>query len=162
MPLADLLGAIERDASDEVRAIAVAADAEVARIDAASDHACSDCLANAIRVATEEQRALAATRLADAERRQRRAVLEARAAMLERIRVAIGDELPGLVDAPLRAKLVAAAATYGDGTLRETPTGVIVERADGTRIEATLAAMLEVGWPRLASEALVLVDREGS
>lgn len=160
MPLADLLGALERYATDEARAIAAAAEAEVARIDAASVHACGDCLAEAVRIATDEQRALAGTVLADVDRRRRRAVLEARAAMLERIRAAVRDELPALVDAALRAKLTAAASAYGDGTLREVPTGVIIERADGTRIDATLEAMLDRNWPRLAGEALALVDQE--
>jgi vacuolar-type H+-ATPase subunit E/Vma4 len=162
MPLADLLGALERDATDEAGAIAAVAAVEVARIDAASARACSDCLGNAVKIATDEQRALAGAVLADADRRQRRAVLEARAAMLERIGAAVRDELPALVDAALRAKLAAAAARYGEGTLREVPTGVIVECADGTRIDATLDAMLDRSWPRLAAEALALVDQERS
>jgi vacuolar-type H+-ATPase subunit E/Vma4 len=159
MPLADLLGALERHAADEASAIAAAADADVARIDAASARACSDCLADAIRIATDEARALAGAQLAEAEQRRRRSVLEARAAMLDRIRAALAGELPSLVDPALRERLAAAALTYGEGTVRQVPSGVVIERADGMRIDATLEALLDQQWPRLAAEALALVER---
>lgn len=162
MPLGDLLEALKRDADAEVRAVTAAADADVARIDAESVRACSDCLAQAVRAATEEERVVAEARLAEADRRHRREVLEARAAMLERIRAAVKDELPRLLDDALRAKLRAAVDAYGEGTPRETPTGYVIELADGTRIDATLDAVLDRVWPRLAAEAVVLVDTEGS
>lgn len=162
MPLADLLASLERDAADEIRAVTALADADVARIDAECARACGDQLAAAVRTATEEQRAAADTQLAEAERRWRKSVLEARAAMLARLRDAVRAELPALVDEALRARLAAAAAVHGEGTVRQVPTGVIVELPDGTRIDATLDALLDRLWPRLAGEALAAIDAEGS
>jgi len=162
MPLGELLQALERDADTEARAVMAAAEADVARIDAESARRCGEELARAVRAATEEQRLAADARLADAEHHRRREILEARATMLARIRTAVHEELPRLVDDVLRAKLAAAAGEFGEGTLRQTPTGVVVELADGTRIDATLDAVLERAWPRLATEAVALVDAEGS
>ena len=162
MPLGELLQALERDADAEARAVTAAAEADVARIDAESARRCGEELARAVRAATEEQRLAADARLADAERQRRREILEARAAMLGRIRAGVHEELPRVIDDGLRAKLAAAAGEFGEGTSRDTPTGVVVELADGTRVDATLDAMLERAWPRLAAEALALVDAEGS
>lgn len=162
MPLADLLATLERDASAEASAITGAAATDVARIDEESARATREALARAVRTAAEAQQLTADARLAAARQTHRRAVLGARAAMLERLREAVRAELPGIVDAALRARLLAAAQTYGDGTVHEVPTGVVVELADGTRIDATLEAALERRWPRLAAEALHILDREGS
>jgi hypothetical protein len=76
------------------------------------------------------------------------------------MRVAVREALPSLVDDALRARLAAAAVAYGDGTRRDTPTGVVIDLADGTRIDATLDAALDRSWSRLASEAVALVDVE--
>jgi vacuolar-type H+-ATPase subunit E/Vma4 len=102
--------------------------------------------------------------------------------MLERIRAGVCEQLPGVLagDPELRRALVAAAlACVGDepGILRCSPllvdiareaspaairveaepgvaTGVVIELATGTRIDATLATLLDRVWPTLACEAL--------
>ncbi len=177
MPLGELLHALKRDADAEVRAITAAGAAEVARIDAASTCACTDRLAIATRAFTDELQAAADADLATVERRTKRDVLVARAAMLERIRDAIRAELPPALDRALATRLLDAALAYaGPGTVRCAPdvvvppradltvvvdpsvTGVVLELANGTRIDATLDALLERAWPRLAAEALVLVE----
>ena len=162
MPLADLLATLEHDAAAEARAIAGAAAADVARIDEESARVTREALARALRSVADAHQSTADAQLAAARQANRRAVLGARAAMLERLREAVRAELPGLVDAALRARLLAAAQAYGDGTVHEVPTGIVVELAGGTRIDATLEAALERRWPRLAAEALTILDREGS
>jgi vacuolar-type H+-ATPase subunit E/Vma4 len=160
--IGDLLATLERDADAEVRATAVAAAAEIARIAEQSVRARDDALAIAVREATEREQALARVQLADVARRRRRTVLVARAAMLARVHAAVRAVLPTLVDGALRARLAAAAAAYGDGVRRDTPTGVVIELPDGTRIDATLDAALDRSWNRLASEAVALVEAEGT
>ena len=107
---------------------------------------------------------------------------EAEVLLLERLRAAVSEQLPGLVagDPELRRALVMAAlACVGDeaGTLRCAPvisdiarraaptairvevepgiaTGVVIELATGTRIDATVTTLLDRLWPTLACEAL--------
>jgi vacuolar-type H+-ATPase subunit E/Vma4 len=182
MALADLLTALDRDAGAEIRAIHAEAAAEVARIDAGAGRARADRLAAAVAAIRAERGAEAGERLAAASHRARAEVLAARAAMLDRLRAAVAGRLPAVVagDPALGARLIAAAlACTGDepGTLRcgpalvpaarsvappairvepdpEVTTGAVIELATGTRIEATLAALLERAWPGLACEAL--------
>jgi vacuolar-type H+-ATPase subunit E/Vma4 len=184
MSLSELLRTIERDAAAELGAIAAAAAAEVARIDADAARARADRMAAASAGYAAVQQAAADLELASAIRRARIDVLTARAAMLDRIREAVAGELPGLFAAEPRlgTAMVAAAIAYaggepgtlrcapslgdaaaaaGAGSLRierdpGVPTGAVIELASGARIDATLAAVLEREWPNLACEALAL------
>jgi vacuolar-type H+-ATPase subunit E/Vma4 len=109
-------------------------------------------------------------------------VLAARGRMLDRIRARLDGELASLLDDRLAAAVVGAAlACAGDdpGVLRCAPavlavararapatievladaavaTGAVLELATGTRVDATLAALVEREWPALACEALAL------
>ena len=184
MALDDLLHAIERDGDAERRAILATGEAQAARIDADAARGRSERIAAAVTAFAGDRRAAADIELATLTRRAQAEVLAARAAMLDRIREAISAALPALVaDQPrLGAGLVAAAlACIGDetGTLRCAPalveaaraaappslrvegdpgvsTGAIIELAAGTRVDTTLAALLEREWPRLACEALAM------
>lgn len=184
MALADLLTALDRDADAEIRAIRAAGGAEAARIEADAGRARDERLAAAIAAIRAERSAEAGERLAAASQRARAEVLAARAAMLDRLRAAIAGRLPAVVagDPVLGARLITAAlaCTGGEpGTLRCAPaladaaraaappairvepdpdvaTGAVIELATGTRIEATLAALLDRAWPGLACEALAV------
>jgi vacuolar-type H+-ATPase subunit E/Vma4 len=184
MALAELLRMLEDDAAAEVRAITSAGAAEAARIESEAARARTERLANATTAFAAERRAAADAELAAVTRAARADVLDARAAMLDRIRSAVVGELPDLLtgDPELgRALVDAALACVGDepGILRCGPslagaarasapaairvevgpdlaTGVVIELAAGTRIDATLAAVLERAWPALACEALTL------
>ncbi len=158
MALADLLAALARDADAEVHAAADAAARDAEKIEAEAARQCVVRLEAALREITERERAKHAAHLAETTQRCRRAVLEARAAMLERLRSALRDILPSFVDAELRARFAEAASAFGDGARRDVPTGVVIELDGGTRVEASLEATLAVAWPRLAAEALALVD----
>ena len=184
MALAELLRVLEHDAATEVAAIRAAGAAEAARIDADSAAARGERVADALAAFAAQRRAALDAELAAVTRDARARVLAARAAMLDRIRGAVLGELPGLVagDPELAQAVVAAAlACVGDepGTLRCAPplaelaraaappairveldaavaTGVVIELPSGTRIDATLAALLDRAWPTLACEALAL------
>jgi vacuolar-type H+-ATPase subunit E/Vma4 len=184
MALAELLRSLENDTAAEVRAITAAGAGEAARIESDAARARSERVAGAIAAFADERRAAADAELAAVIRGARAEVLAARAAMIDRIRGAVLDELPGLLagDPELGQALVSAAlACVGDesGILRCTPlladparasappairveiessvaTGVVIELATGTRIDATLATLLERAWPALACEALTL------
>jgi vacuolar-type H+-ATPase subunit E/Vma4 len=158
VPLGELLATLERDADVEVRATTAAAKDEAARIEAEAGRQCAERLAQAMREITVRERAKSESRLAEATRHHRREILEARAAMLARLRVTVRAILPSLVDDATRARFAAAATAFGEGMRRDVPTGVIIERADGTSIEASLDAALESAWPRLAAEALAAVE----
>jgi vacuolar-type H+-ATPase subunit E/Vma4 len=158
MALGDLLAAISRDADAEVHRTLAPAEQDAAQIDADTARYCSARLAEAMRDLTARERTKHTVRLVEVEHRHRRAILEARAAMLERLREAVRARLPALVDDALRARFVAAASAYGEGTRRDVPTGVVIELDDGTRIEASLETTLDTAWPRLAGEALALIE----
>jgi len=182
MALDELLGALERDTAVELAAIAATGDAEAAQIDAEAARARDERLAAVAAEHAAARRAAVERDLAEAARRARADVLAARARMLERLRAQVDAELPARLDDRVGSCLVAAAlACVGDdtGTLRCAPTlverarggappgirvtgdpavatGAIVELSTGTRIDATLVALLEREWPRLACEALAL------
>jgi vacuolar-type H+-ATPase subunit E/Vma4 len=162
MALADLLLALQRDADAEVHAIETAASEEAARIDADAAQVCAARLAAAVRELAVHEQDKGSAHLADVERRHRRVVLEARAAMLARLNEAIRACLPGLVDPPLRERFAAAAATYGEGTRRDLPTGVVVDLPDGPTVEVSLDSVLDGAWPRLAGEALRLIEEQAA
>lgn len=158
MGLGDLLAALERDADAEVRAVRTSADEDAARIEAEAARQCAASLADALRDITERERATHAAALAEIEQRHRRAVLEARAAVLARVHERLCAVLPSLVDDALRARFASAAAAFGPGTRRDVATGVVIEHPSGTRVEASLEAVLATAWPRLAGDALVLLE----
>jgi len=184
MALSDLVTQFERETEAEIRAIRSAGDAAAAQIDGEAARVRAERIAVAGAAVTAELRAAADLEIGAVARRARGEILTARAAMLDRIRDAIRGELPGLVasDVRLGASLVAAAiaCTGGDGgELRCAPalveaaraaapaalrvegdpavaTGAIIELSTGTRIDATLDALLDRAWPRLACEALAM------
>ena len=182
MGLAELVRALEDDTAAEVSAVAAAGDAEAAAIDERGARERADRQA-AERAAIASERGAAVDRaLGDVTTRSRREVLMARAAMLERVRAAVAAELPALVarDPQLGRALVAAALACAGtaGTLRCAPaladlaraeavamrvepdpavaTGVIIELAGGTSIDATLDGLLARAWPALACRVLEL------
>jgi vacuolar-type H+-ATPase subunit E/Vma4 len=184
MPLAELLGAFERDAAAELRAIADAADADAARIDREGRLARDERIARANATTAAELQVLADRELAEAAHGARIAALAARAAMLDRVRVTVRAELPRLLGTPAVAeRLVRAAvacAEGGTGELRcahelvalaraaapptlavigdpAIATGIVIELASGIRIDASLATLFDREWPRLACDALALV-----
>lgn len=177
MSLPELLAALERQAAAEVAAIDAAARAELvaARAEAArrrDDRARAEL---ASRRAAAEVAAAAA--IAEAERAARRLVLDARAAMLERLRAAVLARLPAA--APVVVDRLIDRAMTGAGAGRvvlrcppslaravesrgaapvvadpETRSGVRAD-VDGGRlvVDATLEALFERVWPRLRIEA---------
>jgi vacuolar-type H+-ATPase subunit E/Vma4 len=184
MALAELLHALEADAQAESGAILAAATAEAAQIDAETARLRGEQVSGALAAFAAERRAACDAELTAATRSARAEILAARAAMLDRVRAAVLGELPALLaaDPALGPAVIAAAlACVGDesGTLRAAPplaelaraaappsirietdpavtTGVVIELAAGTRIDATLAALLDRAWPQLACEALIL------
>lgn len=160
MALAELLLALQRDADAEVRAIEIAASEEAERIDADAARVCAARVATAVHELSAREQDKGSVHLAEVERRHRRLVLEARAAMLARLNEAVRAQLPGLVDAPLRARFAVAAAAYGEGTRRDLPTGVVIDLPDGPTIEVSLDSVLDGAWPRLAGEALRLIEEQ--
>lgn len=156
MALAALIETLERDTDAEVHATMDAARAEAERIERASANACDDRCAAATHAFTEELRAAADAQIAIVERIARRDVMITRAELLARVREAVCALLPSVLDDTLRAKLHEAA---GDGA-RAVPTGYVAELPDGTLVEATLDAVLDRAWSRLAPEAIALVEAE--
>ena len=182
MALAELLRVLEDGTAAEVRAITDAAASEAAHIDADASARQSERVASAMAAFAAECRAAGDAEIAAANRAARADVLAARVAMLERLRAAVCEQLSGVVAGDLelgRALVMAALACVGDepGTLRCAPviadiareaapaairvevepriaTGVVIELATGTRIEATLTTLLDRMWPTLACEAL--------
>jgi vacuolar-type H+-ATPase subunit E/Vma4 len=184
MALAELLRVLEADTEAESRAILAAGMVEAARIDAETARLRGEQVSGALAAFAAERRAASDAELTAATRSARAEILAARAAMLDRVRAAVRGELPALLvaDPALGPALIAAAlACVGDepGTLRAAPplaelaraaappairvevdpavtTGIVIELATGTRIDATLAALLDRAWPQLACEALIL------
>jgi len=176
--LADLLDAIEAEAAAQIRATVTTGDADAAQIDADAARARAERSDRETRSFAVEREALADRRLASARRTARAAVLTARAAMLERVRAVTRARLPGALDDAVGRSLLACAMTCTGGVagvLRCTPAlvdaaraaaptevrvecdpaiaaGVVIELAGGTRIIATLDALLDREWPRLAAE----------
>jgi vacuolar-type H+-ATPase subunit E/Vma4 len=160
MPLGDLIAALERDAGVEVSAALASAAADAARTETSAQHARADRIASELATARAEQQAVHDARLAGITHRARVEVLRARGAMLERLLPAVRAALPELARDPRVARALrdAAQACAGEspGQLQETPTGVVIELASGIRIDATLDAVLDREWPRLAPLALTI------
>lgn len=181
LALSELLRVLENDTAAEVRAIAEAAAGEAARIETAGSARRSERIASAMAAFAAERRAAGDSEIAAANRVARADILVARAAMLERVRAGVREQLLDVLagDPELgRALATAALACVGDepGTLRCAPliadiareaapaairveaepgvTGVVIDLATGTRIDATLTTLLDRVWPTLACEAL--------
>ena len=182
MALPELLDVFERDTADEVLAILAAGEADARTIDAEAARERREKITSAAAATALLHRKHADAVIAEALHRSRAAVLTARAAMLARLRAAVEIELGRCItdDRRLHTALLAAALDCtGDdpGTLRCTPalepagraaappslrvvadpavtTGVVVELAAGTRVDATLLVLLDREWARLATEAV--------
>lgn len=186
MGLPELIDAFERDTATELAAIRTAAAADVYTIDAEAARARAERIASAAAATAITSRARADSAVAEAIHRARGVVYERRAAMLQRLRTEVERQLAVMLDeATSDALLRVALACAGDepGVLRCTPSiasrarvlapaslpiaadetivaGVVVELVSGTRIDATLARLLERDWPRLSGEAVQVVARE--
>lgn len=190
MPIADLLSNLEREGEAEIRVLLAAAEAEVARIEAESARSRAHRLTASGKVVQAEHQAAADLEIAAATRRAREDVLTARAGVLSRVLAVTRDLLPALVAehgerlAPnliaaalactgcepgvvrCAPSIVACARAAAPPNLRVEPdlliaTGVVIELDRGTRIEASLDALLDREWPRLAPRVLEAVASEG-
>jgi len=178
MALEDLVRAFEREAAAEAAVIRARGTAEAAQLAAAATQERDGQIAAASTAFAAERRAAADRELAEGARALRAEVLAARTAMLDRLRAAVAARLPARV-AEVGEALLASALTCvgdGDGVLRCAPalaevarrasrlrvepdprvTGVVIELASQTTIDATLDALLARTWPALACEALAL------
>lgn len=154
MALPELLRALEHEAAAEVAAAREAARAEADAIRAEAARRRDARLRTALDRHDAAERARHDAEVAAASRRARTAVLEARAAALERLRAAVIAVLPGTLDDGLRDRLSRAArAIAGDDASYEvTATGVRATRG-ALVVDATLEALLARLWPRLRLEA---------
>lgn len=183
MALPELIEAFERDTQAEVAAIRSAVEAEIRTIDAEASRARAERIASAAAATAVEHRAQADADVAAALHRARAEIYTHRSAMLRRLRAEIERHLPSLLDSAVGdALLRVAIACAGDepGMLHCTPvlalrarvlappslqvvgddavaTGVIIELASGTRIDATLARLLDREWAQLSGEAVRLL-----
>jgi vacuolar-type H+-ATPase subunit E/Vma4 len=183
MALTELVQAIEREATEQVRALLATASAQAERVEADAARRHSDESAHAVHAWEEECRSRSDERRATAQRSARATMLTARAAMLDRVRAALQAELPAHAERVAAALARAAIDCAGmrAGVLRCPPglvtvasklvpaslhvlaadigSGVIIELADGTQIVATLEALADREWPQLAA-AIVAMMRE--
>ena len=186
MALPDLIEAFERDTEAELAAIRTAVENEIRAIDAEAARARGERIASAAAATAVEHRAQADADVAAALHRARADVYSHRTAMLGRLRAEVERHLPGLLDSGVGdALLRVAIACAGDepGTLHCTPilalrarvlatpslqvtgddgvaTGAVIELVSGTRIDATLARLLDREWPQLSGEAVRLLGKE--
>lgn len=180
MALADLLVAIEAEVNAEISAVVAAGDTDVRAIEELAKRSREDRGAAARSGWQTELQLTADREIGDAARVSRATALATRAAMLERVRNATRALLPRLLDDKLGALLIDAALSCarGPGVIRCAPriaaqlkapvdlsveldasiTGVEIELASGTRIVATLDALFEREWPRLAATAVAEAD----
>jgi hypothetical protein len=183
MALAELVQALEREATEQIRALLATASARATQLEDDAARRDRDESAHAAQAWSEECRASADERRAIAQQAARASMLTARAAMLDRVRAALLMQLPAYVErvgaALARAAiecagarpgvlrcppgLVAIASAIAPASLHvvsaDVGCGVIIELADGTQMVATLEALAEREWPRLAA-AVVALARE--
>ncbi len=186
MALSELIEAFERDTEAELASIRTAAEAEIHAIDAEAARVRGERIASAAAATAVEHRAQADADVAAALHRARADIYTHRTAMLSRLRHEVEMHLPALLDSAVGdALLRVAIACAGDepGTLHCTPilalrarvlappslsvagddavaTGVIIDLASGTRIDATLARLLDREWAQLSGEAVRLIAKE--
>lgn len=120
MALEHLLAALERDAEATAEAELSAARAEAVRIEAESAARVEQRRASFVATRERELRAAGATAAAEVRRRTRRAILEARQRLLDRVFTAAEHRLRAAVDDPAfverLGEYLAEARTYlGDG-----------------------------------------------
>ena len=182
MAIGELLGAIEREALAERETIGADARAEADRLLAAAARRRAGDLSEAVARFRADQQRDGDRVLAAGRRRWQAEVLAARAAALDRLRVALVAALPAVLDDTLLDTLVAAALDVigGDAaTVRCPPaladrvrarlaarpdlrvvgdagvgSGVHAELAGGLLVDATLEAFLVRVWPQLRQQAL--------
>ncbi|HTJ45201.1 MAG TPA: hypothetical protein VL463_24010 [Kofleriaceae bacterium] len=186
MALGELLHALERDGDAAARAVRDAAAAEIARLDAGAARARAARLAEDRDAFGAAAQARADARVADAVRVSRATTFAARADLLGRVRDALRGALPSVLREradTLGPALVTAAidaAGGAAGVMQVAPaieacaraaapptlrielaevTGAVIELERGVRIDATLDAILDRSWPRLAPRALAEVPR---
>lgn len=177
MALAELLAAIESEGAAQVRAVLAEGDAAAATVGADAQRARNARIDSERRAWSAQRQRVADVEIAEAAQHARAEMLSARSAMLDRIRDEICALLPGLVAETGRALLDAAlACAGGPGVARCAPqlapllppelrsepdptlSGIEIELATGTRIVATLDALLEREWHALAAVALELAE----
>jgi vacuolar-type H+-ATPase subunit E/Vma4 len=162
MPLADLVRALEQDAVAQARALLDAATARAGEIEAAAAHDRDDKITHDANACRAQCHAAADERIADAQQRVRATLLAARAEMLDRVRAALLAQLPAhtarVADNLARAaRGCAGTAKYVE---RSVPTGVVIELESGTQLVATLEALVEREWPRLAAAIVAYAAEE--
>ena len=162
MPLADLVRALELDAAAQVRALLAGARARADEIEAAAGNGREATLAREIAASNAEYRASADDKVAAVRQRMRTTVLVARAEMLDRVRAALLAQLPAHLPRVAAALARAAQTCVGEAKYVEcrVPTGVVLELDNGTQIVATLEALVEREWPRLAAAIIELAAKE--
>lgn len=168
MPLAHLLGALERDATAEAAALAAEADARGAAIAAESD----------ARIARRREAALGARRaeltgalelaLAEARRAARGAALRARTRLLDRVFDAARGRFAGAAESPeyraaLPAQLAAALQAAGDDPAVVTGAkslipGLRAALPAGARAEVRADGAVGPGFRVAAADGALVVD----
>jgi vacuolar-type H+-ATPase subunit E/Vma4 len=180
MALADLVRTLERDATEQVRALLEAAAVQTAQREADAARRRSEEATHALQAWAEECRARAEERRASAQQAARADVLAARAEMLDRVRTALLAQVPAHASrvGATFARAAIACAGPREGVLRCPPAlldtatalapaslrveaadvgcGVVIELASGTQLVATLEALADREWPRLAGAIVAL------
>lgn len=107
MAITALLDALEREAEAELAALRASATADAEAALRAADVRAGQLTAAALTRARAARQAAADARVAEVARRRRRDVLLARADALARVEAAVAAALPGLLDGPAGAVLLA-------------------------------------------------------
>lgn len=190
MALQHLLDALERNAREEAERTLAQARAECGRLTRQTETDTAARRAQALAARERELEATAARTLGTVRRESRRAVLEARQGLLDRVRTTAQHRavLAARDAGPLRARVQIALACLGDaavviccdrrlapmvrqavarrpGTRVETrgadAGAVLVRAADGTvEVDASLAALLDRRWPWLAVDLIKTLEGE--
>jgi vacuolar-type H+-ATPase subunit E/Vma4 len=191
MSLDRLLETLERDAREEAERVLAAARAEAEGMRARTEAAVAGRRAEALRAREATLRADAAGRLAVVRREGRRATLDARHRLLERVRAVARERVAaseGDADS-LGPRLRTALACHGDRPVEircppalvdavraaigdraatvvtpdaAAPAALAVRAADGAmEVDASLAGLLERHWPALALELMRELEPQG-
>lgn len=162
MSLADLVQALERDAAQQIRVLLDTAAASAAQLEARAARQRDDTSTHALDTWRAACRAQADDREATARRAARARVLVARATMLERVHAALLAMLPDYASQTRQALRRAALACTTDpaASVQDVATGVVIELPTGTEIVATLEALVDREWPRLAAAIVARVGSE--
>lgn len=152
MGLPHLLEALERDATGEIARLRAAAEAEATRITAESSAAVAERRRMAADQSDRQRRSEVEHALTIARRVARRATLDARQRLLDRVFAAVAEQLPAALQLPayqqsLSAALERALAAVGAGPLviRCTPTLLSLLEPLRKRDEITIVADPRIG-----------------